>query len=133
MTTLVSTIQGAMRYRGKEGQIAWAAHRMAGLGTLLFFVIHILDTSTLYFIPGEYDTVIKIYQSLPFQFGEVFLVASVVYHAMNGFRIILLDWKPSLSKHQRKITRIMFGVSMAIIIPAAFIMGRHAVENLDLF
>lgn len=133
MATLVSTIRGAFHYRGREGQLAWAAHRLSGLGTLLFFVLHVLDTSTLYFLPGDYDIVIKLYQSLPFQFGEILLVGSVIYHAMNGFRVILLDWRPSLWKHQRVLTLSMFAVSMLMFIPAVIIMGGHAIENLGLF
>ena len=133
MATLTSTIQGALRYRGQEGQLAWVGHRLAGLGTLLFLAIHILDTSTVYFLPEEYDTVIKLYRSLPFQFGEMLLVVAVIYHALNGFRIILLDWKPEWWRHQRGMTLGVFGLTVLLSAPAVIIMGGHAIRNLGLF
>lgn len=133
MATLVSTLQDAFRYRGKEGQLAWAGHRLAGLGTLLFFVLHVLDTSTVYFFPEHYGTFINLYRSLPFQIGEMLLVVAVVYHALNGFRIILLDWKPSWWKYQRGLTLFVFGLTALLSAPAVIIMGGHAIENLGLF
>jgi len=133
MATLVSTLRGALRYRGKEGQAAWAGHRLAGLGTLLFFVLHVVDTSTVYFLPEHYETFIFIYRSLPFQVGEILLVVSVIYHALNGFRIILLDWRPEWWQYQRGFTLGTFALTALLSAPAVVIMGGHAIENLGLF
>ena len=133
MATLVSTIRDALNYRGKEGQLAWSGHRLAGLGTLLFFVLHVIDTSTVYFAPEHYATFINLYRSLPFQVGEILLVIAVVFHALNGFRIILLDFRPQLWKHQRALTLGTFALTALISAPAVVIMGGHAIENLGLF
>jgi succinate dehydrogenase / fumarate reductase cytochrome b subunit len=133
MATLVSTIQGALRYRGKEGQLAWVGHRLAGLGTLLFFVVHVIDTSFVYFWPSAYDHVILLYRSLPFQVGEILLLVAVIYHGFNGLRITLLDWKPRLWKYQRGFTLATFGLTALLSAPAVIIMGGHAIENLGLF
>ena len=133
MATLVSTVRGALRYRGKEGQLAWVGHRLAGLGTLLFFVVHVIDTSFVYFFPEEYERVILVYRSLPFQVGEQLLVLSVIYHALNGFRITLLDWKPEWWKYQRGLSLAVFGLTVLLFAPAAIIMGGHAIANLGLF
>ena len=32
MSTLVLTLRESLRYKGKEGQLAWFGHRLAGLG-----------------------------------------------------------------------------------------------------
>jgi succinate dehydrogenase / fumarate reductase cytochrome b subunit len=133
MATLVSTLRGAFGYRGKEGQLAWAGHRLAGLGTLLFFLLHIVDTSTVYFLPEHYGTFISLYRSLPFQLGEMLLVVAVIYHSLNGFRIILLDWKPEWWQHQRGLTLAAFALTVLLSAPAVLIMGGHAIENLGLF
>jgi len=45
MATLVTTISETLRYRGKIGQWSWVLHRIGGLGTLLFLIIHVIDTS----------------------------------------------------------------------------------------
>ena len=46
--TVSSFVEGLL-YRGREGQLAYIGQRLAGLGTLLFLAIHIVDTSSVYF------------------------------------------------------------------------------------
>ena len=59
MDSLKLNISGMTRYRGKEGQLSFILHRLAGLGTLLFLAVHILDTSTVYFFPSLYGMPLK--------------------------------------------------------------------------
>ena len=130
MSTLILTIREAFRYKGQEGQLAWIGHRAAGLGTLLFFITHVIDTSFVYFWPEGYGHAIKLYQSLPFQIGEILLMLAVIYHGVNGFRVIIMDRKPELWKKQREITIATFVITAILYIPAFVIMGSHALENL---
>jgi succinate dehydrogenase / fumarate reductase cytochrome b subunit len=132
MTTLVQTIRDGIRYRGKEGQLAWFGHRLAGLGTLLFFITHVIDTSWVYFWPQGYKHAIDIYRSLPFQIGELLLMLAVIYHGLNGLRITLMDWKPGLWKYQRQLTLGVFALTALLYAPAFFIMGGHALRGLGL-
>jgi succinate dehydrogenase / fumarate reductase cytochrome b subunit len=132
MTTLVPTAHEALRYKGKEGQLAWIGHRLGGLGTLLFFTFHVVDTSWVYFWPEGYGHAITLYRSWPFQIGELILVLAVIYHGLNGLRITLLDWKPSLWKYQRQMTLGTFGLTALLYAPALVIMGSHMLENVKL-
>lgn len=130
MTTLVSTIRDGLKYRGKEGQLAWFGHRLAGLGTLLFFITHVIDTSFVYFWPEGYAHAINLYRALPFQIGEILLVLAVIYHSLNGLRITIMDWKPELWKYQREFTWGTFVLTAILFAPAFVIMGSHALANL---
>ncbi len=130
MTTLVDTIREGLRYRGREGQLAWAGHRLAGLGTLLFFITHVIDTSWVYFWPRGYGHAIAIYRSLPFQIGELLLMLAVIYHGLNGLRITIMDARPSLWKYQRAFTLAVFALTALLYAPAFVTMGSHALENL---
>lgn len=125
MATLVTTVREALRYRGKEGQLAWVGHRLAGLGTLLFFLIHIVDTSFVYFWPEGYGEAINIYKSPPFLVGELFLLLAVLYHGLNGTRIALMDFFPRLWKYQKAITLATFGLVAGLYIPVFYIMLGH--------
>ena len=49
-----SPVLEGLRYRGREGMIAWLLHRLSGLGVLLFLVIHIFDIFLMGFGPGQY-------------------------------------------------------------------------------
>ncbi len=130
MTTLVTTIRDGLSYRGREGQLAWFGHRLSGLGTLLFFIMHVIDTSWVYFWPQGYGHAIDLYRSLVFQLGELLLMLAVIYHGLNGLRIALMDWRPGLWRYQRQITLAIFGLTALLYAPAFIIMGSHALANL---
>jgi succinate dehydrogenase / fumarate reductase cytochrome b subunit len=125
LTSLRTTLTGYLRYRGREGHYSFLMHRLTGLGTLLFLIIHILDTATVYFIPSLYEHAIALYQSTPFMLGEIGLVFSVIYHGVNGLRISVLDLrlpeKWSIAA-QRGGVRMTFIVSTILWLPAAGVM-----------
>ena len=109
-------------YRGGTGQWAWLLHRVSGVGILLFLLIHILDTGLVLFGPEVYDRVVKIYTHPVFRVGEVGLAAAVLYHALNGIRITLLDFYPELSPRQRQLFYGVVSVFVLVFIPVAYLM-----------
>lgn len=126
MSSLQTTVKGSLQYQGREGQWAFILHRLTGLGTLLFLVIHILDTSTVYFAPSIYEHAIEIYQSTPFMIGEIGLVFAVLFHGVNGLRVALFDLFPNLwvEHTQKQSFYATLVVSVLMWLPAAFLMGR---------
>jgi succinate dehydrogenase / fumarate reductase cytochrome b subunit len=131
MTSLRVPLEGSLRYRGREGQWAYLLHRITGLGTLLFLAVHILDTSTVYFIPSLYEHAIALYRSTPFMLGEIVLVFCVLYHGTNGLRIALFDLFPRFwsESRQRNAFRWVLGAAIVLWLPAAFLMGRALIVH----
>ncbi len=130
MEGLLTTIREVFRYRGGEGQLAWIGHRIGGLGTLLFFIIHVIDTSWAYFWPEGYVHALELYRSWPFLIGELILVLCVVFHAVNGVRITIMDLKPELWRRQRELTYASFVIAAVIYIPAALLMATMALQDM---
>jgi len=97
---------------------------------LLFLIVHILDTSTVYFFPELYAEAIAVYRSTPFLIGEIFLVFSVIFHGVNGARIAIFDlfltdrWH---TKPQRNSALWTLVISIVLWLPAAFIMARNLI------
>ncbi len=125
MASLRTTLEGSLRYRGR-GQYSFLLHRITGLGTLLFLIIHILDTSTVYFAPDLYEEAIALYRSTPFMLGEIALVFAVIFHGVNGLRIAFSDlfpqyWRP---QYQERAVLVVFVLSVLLWLPAAYLMGR---------
>ena len=130
ISSLKTTLTGYTKYGGREGQLSFVLHRLTGLGTLLFLIIHILDTSTVYFFPDLYEHAIELYRSTPFMIGEIGLVFSLVFHGVNGLRIIYYDmFKPEAWNiaGQRKSVRSTLIVSIILWLPAAIWMTRALV------
>lgn len=128
MTTLVTTVTETLRYRGKIGQWAWVLHRIAGLGTLLFLILHVIDTSWAAFYPDQYEQAIREYQSPLFTIGEFGLVACVVFHALNGLRIVLLDFKPEWWQYQQRAMAIVLVLTVILLTPTFVLMLGHVID-----
>lgn len=137
MSTLQTTLTGYVRYRGREGHYAFILHRLTGLGILLFLIIHIVDTSFVYFLPSLYDKVISIYRSTPFMLGEIVLLFSGIYHGLNGLRIAWFDlFKPEWwsIEAERKSFWWILGISLILWLPGAVIIGYSLLRhNFGLF
>jgi succinate dehydrogenase cytochrome b556 subunit len=118
-------------YRGREGHLLFIGHRLAGLGTLLFLALHILDTATVYFFPSLYSHAIALYRSVPLMLGEIVLVAAVLFHGVNGLKIILNDAFPHWwSKHDERQSFWRVAVLTFVLwLPAAYLMGKALYEH----
>ena len=112
-------------YRGGEGQFAWALHRLTGLGVLLFLVLHILDTFFIVFGPALYNKVIELYRQPLFRVGEIGLAGAVLFHALNGMRITLMDFFPALLDRQKQLFYAVMAIFALVFVPAAWAMLKH--------
>jgi succinate dehydrogenase / fumarate reductase cytochrome b subunit len=54
--------------------------------------------------------------------GEIALMAAVLYHAFNGFRISILDFKPELWKYQKQSATIVWVLFFVVFIPIGILM-----------
>ncbi|MCU1419815.1 MAG: sdhC [Homoserinimonas sp.] len=88
-------------YRGREGMWSWVLHRITGVAIFFFLLVHILDTSLLRLSPEAYNAVIGAYKTPIMGIGELGLVAAIGYHALNGVRVILVDFWSVGTKHQK--------------------------------
>ncbi|HET7481928.1 MAG TPA: succinate dehydrogenase, cytochrome b556 subunit [Actinomycetota bacterium] len=115
-------------YRGGVGQWSWALHRITGVLVIAFLFGHIVDTFTVGFGAHLYDETISLYKQWWFKPVEVGLIAAVLYHALNGLRIILFDFWPKLALRQRAFAYVEFVLFLVGFLPAAFFMLRSAFE-----
>jgi len=118
-----------MRYRGAIGQWSWVLHRLTGLGVVLFVFLHVIDTSWAVFDPEGYVEAIAAYQSPLFTIGEFGLVFAVIYHALNGLRIIVMDFRPDLWKYQQQAAYYVLGGTVIVLMPFFFLMGQDAIAH----
>lgn len=122
MASLTLTLREAVRYRGRSGQISWIAHRLSGLAILAFLVIHVWDTANAFFAPHIYAWSLALFKNPLFALGEIAVMAAVLYHAMNGIRITLLDFKPEWWMYQQRSAIIVWVLFFVIFIPIAIFM-----------
>ena len=90
-------------YRGREGQWAFILHRLSGVALSLYLLLHVFDISLVMYGPRAFNTFLAFYHQWPFRIGLILVIAGVVYHALNGLRIIIMDFTEWGVKIQRPL------------------------------
>lgn len=111
------SLPAGLRYRGPTGYLTFILHRIGGLGMAAFITVHILAS----FLGGKIGTEInQIYENWIFQAVVFFCV---LFHAVNGLRITLLDLFPRLLEHQKEAIWLewalflpLYGLSLYVIL-----------------
>jgi succinate dehydrogenase / fumarate reductase, cytochrome b subunit len=116
-------------YRGDPGMWSWVLHRITGATIFFFLFVHVLDTALVRVSPQAYNEVIETYKTPIVGLMEVGLVGAVLYHALNGIRVILIDFWQHGSRYQRRMLWIVAGVFLAVMIPALGVLGMHMAER----
>jgi len=117
-------------YRGGQGMWSWVAQRITGIAVFFFLYVHVLDTALVRVSPEAYDIVIATYKTPIVNLLEVGLVGAVLYHALNGLRVIAVDFWSSGPRYQRQMLWAVVGVWVVVMIPGTYYMMRHTVEAL---
>jgi succinate dehydrogenase / fumarate reductase cytochrome b subunit len=112
----------AIRYRGGEGMWTWILHRLTGLGVLFFLIVHVVDTGLIIYSPEFYDHALDIYKHPLFRFGELFIFFGVLFHAVNGLRIIAQDFWPYVMQYQRRLAWATAVIVALAMVPVTWIM-----------
>ena len=113
----------AVTYRGREGQIAWMLHRITGVGVFLFLAMHIANVFTMIFPSDVFNSLAALYHSVPFKLLSIFgLYFGLLYHALNGVRVIIVDFWPGAGKYQVPLWRVQLVIFAFIFVPSAAIM-----------
>jgi succinate dehydrogenase / fumarate reductase cytochrome b subunit len=96
----VSLVEG-LRYQGKGPMLTFILHRISGLGMVVFVGLHVLAAFLTNQAFGTHVGIFidRIYENWGFQ---IFIFFCVLFHAINGLRIVILDLWPKLIEHQRE-------------------------------
>jgi succinate dehydrogenase / fumarate reductase, cytochrome b subunit len=117
-------------YRGAEGMWSWVAHRVTGVLTFFFLFVHVLDTSLVRVSPDSYDAVIQTYKTPFVNLMEVGLVGAVLFHALNGIRVILVDFWAKGPRYQRVMLWVVVGTWIVVMVPGVYFMLERTVRTI---
>ena len=106
-------------YRGDPGMWSWVLHRITGVATFFFLFVHVLDTALVRGNPDTYDRVIETYKNPLVGLMELALVAMVLYHALNGLRVMLVDFWSKGPQYQRVMLGVIIAIWWVVMIPGA--------------
>jgi succinate dehydrogenase / fumarate reductase cytochrome b subunit len=104
-------------YRGREGMWSWVLHRITGVAIFFFLFAHVIDTAMVRVSPEAYNQAVSTYKNPVVGLMEVGLVAGVLFHGLNGIRIILVDFWEKGPRYQRQLTYGVVGLWVVLFVP----------------
>ena len=116
-------------YRGDPGMWSWVLHRITGATIFFFLFVHVLDTALVRVSPRAYNEVIETYKTPIVGLMEVGLVAAVLFHALNGIRVILVDFWSEGPRHQKNMLVAIGVIWLLVMVPALVVLGIHMSER----
>jgi len=101
------------------GMSAWVIQRVTGILLLVYLFLHVETIHQLSAGPAEFDRQMAFYSTPFFKLLEIGLLATVILHALNGIRLIVLDFGVG-QRHQKKLFWVLvIGVGAALFIAGA--------------
>jgi succinate dehydrogenase / fumarate reductase cytochrome b subunit len=76
---------------GASGRWSFYLHRLSGVGLLGFLALHVVDVSLVAFSANLYNRVHKLYGTPVLRVLESGLVFAVLFHTLNGVRLLMVD------------------------------------------
>ena len=95
------------------GMWAWLLFRISGVILAFYLFLHILVISTGRWTEAgqTLNSLMKAFDNPVMVLLDLALVVAVLYHALNGVRIILMDFGVGVKRH-----KIMFWSAMAVVV-----------------
>lgn len=112
-------------YRGDIGQYAWILHRATGAGIVFFLLVHIIDIMLIGLGQDVYDHTVNFYGNWFIIPMEIFLVGAVIYHTLNGLRVIAINFtKQGPVKEARAFWWVLIA-TIVLTIPSGIVILIH--------
>jgi len=116
-----------LRYRGGGPMLAWSLHRLSGLLMVILVGTHVLASFFMQQTASDLGTSLNIiYESLYFQ---VLIYFVIMFHGLNGLRILILDTWPQLLEYQREVIWLQWLVFIPVYGLTVFIMIQYAASS----
>jgi succinate dehydrogenase / fumarate reductase cytochrome b subunit len=115
-------------YRGKSGQWTFVAHRVAGFLVFFFLLLHVVDVS-LVSRPELFDEVHALYGNVLLRLFEVGLLAALVFHSLNGLRIVMIDFFPGAVRNEKALASVVVFLTAVLTVVGGWIIMKPFVEG----
>ncbi|GAC1535713.1 MAG: succinate dehydrogenase, cytochrome b556 subunit [Herpetosiphon sp.] len=114
------------RYRGGSGMMAWLLHRVSGLLLTVYLLFHIYGLRAAQQGKVAFDQALAANQTPFWKIMDLLLVLAVLYHTLNGVRVLLFDaGSVRAIRNQRALFWIALGVTIGLFLFSAVMVFTH--------
>ncbi len=127
-------------FRGRWGmeRYLFTLHRLTGIGLLIYFLIHIIVTTSRAFGQEAWNEWMATFAESWIGYGEYLVFLAFAFHAFNGFRLVAIElfgavgkpiepiypYKTSLNT-QRPMTIILLAIALILVIAGSYDFFVH--------
>ena len=104
---------GAGNWRG-VGMWAWLLHRVSGLVLVAYLFAHIIVISQAQRGSASFDKLFKTLESPLFVVLDLVLLGAVLYHMMNGIRVLFFDVGVAI-RRQKTLFAVAVGIGVVVL------------------
>lgn len=122
MSRLTNTSLWPRRY--PLGMWAYVLHRLSGVFLALYGILHIWIVSQATRGPEAFDRILRLFSQPYFVFLEWGLIGIVVYHVLNGLRLVLLELGVGLNR-QKSLFWALMAVGIIVMAGAGYALGPY--------
>jgi succinate dehydrogenase / fumarate reductase cytochrome b subunit len=70
---------------------AWALQRITGVGLVVYLILHFKLLASIKEGEEAFQATVSLYQHPIFKLAEIALLGAVLYHTINGLRVVAVD------------------------------------------
>lgn len=105
----------------KTGMWAWVGQRLTGLLLVVYFFLHLSFLTQASLSHDSFNDLMGTMSQPLFVFMDFLLVCAVIYHAMNGARVVLFDMGIGIRK-QKMVFWVMMAIAAIIVLVAFYVL-----------
>ena len=117
-------IKENLSYRKDTGSWAWILHRISGIALIAYVYMHIWSLSPLAKGEKAFNDKMQLYSTTIFSVIEWLLFAFVLFHSLNGIRIVLVDWADG-ARYHKQLYLYTWIIGIIMFIAMGVIMFSH--------
>lgn len=118
-----------LSYKKDDGSWAWILHRITGIALIAYLFLHIYSLSPLTQGEAAFNAKMATFASPLFMVIEWLLFAFVLFHSLNGIRIVIVDWADG-AKYHKQLYRLSWVLGIILFLAMGALMFSHELKKL---
>ena len=101
--------------KARGGMWLWLLQRISAAVLLFGLMVHLVATHIMNIGQLSYDNIAHRLTSVFFIVVDILLLASCLFHGLNGVRMVLLDYWFEEESSRRTLSWVLFGIGIAVM------------------
>ena len=111
------------------GFLSFVLRRFTGVVLVLYLFMHMWVIGSVNQGPEAFNARLAIVQAPLFKLGEVLLLAAVVYHGLDGIRLLMVNWF-GVTSYRKSLFYAVLAISVILVIAGGIPMILFMFEEM---